>query len=265
MAAGADSPHAVVTIDEQGKVIDLDAAAERAFGVRLSEARARPLADLMVPDRLPVDRGRVDFTVRRADESGARSQAPPPDPPGGDANFGSALQALLARAEEMAQLGSWDWDLETDELRWSANLHRIFGLEPGATTPTVDLVYQHLYAEDRERVELELETARREGHLSPLEYRIVRADGELRHLHTSQAVVEQVLAGPDESSGRCRTSPTGAAPSAPSRLTSPSLGTDAPAWATLGSLNDAVLLSSTRAANVTAANYVIDGGLIKTT
>ena len=42
---------------------------------------------------------------------------------------------LLDRAEQLAQIGSWEWTPETNDLIWSDNLYRIFGLEPGEIEP----------------------------------------------------------------------------------------------------------------------------------
>ncbi|MEE8422593.1 MAG: PAS domain S-box protein [Dehalococcoidia bacterium] len=41
----------------------------------------------------------------------------------------------LARAQEVARLGSWHWDLKTDEVRWSDEFYRICGWEPGEVKP----------------------------------------------------------------------------------------------------------------------------------
>jgi PAS domain S-box-containing protein len=102
------------------------------------------------------------------------------------------LETLLESAEEMGHMGSWDWDLETDELRWSDNLFRIFGLEPGLIVPSPEYVLLRTHPEDRGRVEHELSSARGEVRLRPLEYRMVLPDGEIRHLRTAQALVEEV-------------------------------------------------------------------------
>ena len=98
---------------------------------------------------------------------------------------------LLERAEEVAQTGSWEWDTKTDRLLWSENLYRIFGLEPGEITPTPDYVTERTHPDDRARVEARLDGARRRGRLGPLEYRIIRGDGEVRHLRAIQAVIEE--------------------------------------------------------------------------
>jgi PAS domain S-box-containing protein len=113
----------------------------------------------------------------------------PPDQGGTEAE--SALQALLECGEAVAQTGSWDWHLDTNQLRWSDNLYRIFGLEPGEITPTQGYVIERAHPYDRERVERQV-GSKRGGRSGPLEYRIVRPDGVVRHLRASEAVVEQI-------------------------------------------------------------------------
>jgi PAS domain S-box-containing protein len=103
----------------------------------------------------------------------------------------SDRQTLLRRAEEVAQAGSWEWDVETNRLLWSDNMYRIFGLEPGEITPTPGYVVERTHVDDRDRVELALDDARREANIGPLEYRIVRPDGAVRHLQALQPVIEQ--------------------------------------------------------------------------
>ncbi|GAB4023814.1 PAS domain-containing protein [Spirosoma koreense] len=40
---------------------------------------------------------------------------------------------LLQQTEELANLGSWDYDRETDRFFWSDGMYRLFGLEPGTS------------------------------------------------------------------------------------------------------------------------------------
>ncbi|MFA7059751.1 MAG: EAL domain-containing protein [Pedobacter sp.] len=41
-------------------------------------------------------------------------------------------ESRLARAQKIARLGSWEWNITTGELYWSDELYRIFGLTPGS-------------------------------------------------------------------------------------------------------------------------------------
>jgi PAS domain S-box-containing protein len=100
--------------------------------------------------------------------------------------------AMLAHGEETAGIGSWDWDIGTGELRWSDNLFRLFGLDPGACIPTLQEAIERIHADDRERVRAMVETAIATGHLGTVEFRLVRAGGELRRMRSIIASVDNV-------------------------------------------------------------------------
>jgi PAS domain S-box-containing protein len=99
---------------------------------------------------------------------------------------------MLERGEELAGTGSWDWDIGGGEVRWSANLFRLFGLAPGEITPSVEYVLERTHPDDRDRVRRVLGATTATGRREPLEYRIVRVDGGVRFL---QSVVSAVGAG----------------------------------------------------------------------
>jgi PAS domain S-box-containing protein len=105
-------------------------------------------------------------------------------------------RAVLDRAEQLAQTGSWDWNLEADVLLWSDNLFRLLGLEPEEITPTPDYVVERIHPEDRERVERELEAARTLGILPDVTYRITMPDGSARSLRSVAAVADEAEGRP---------------------------------------------------------------------
>ena len=98
---------------------------------------------------------------------------------------------VLDRAEQLAQTGSWDWNLETGVVLWSDNMFRLLGLEPDEITPTRDYVVGRIPPEDRERVELELEAAKVVGTLPDVTYRITMPDGSVRSLRSFAAVADE--------------------------------------------------------------------------
>ena len=116
----------------------------------------------------------------------------------GGAQSGSSLveracpgPTVLERAEELAQTGSWDWNLETDELLWSGNMFRLLGLEPGEVTPTPAYVAGRIHPDDRERVQRDLESARQSGTMPDVSYRVSWPDGTVHVLRSlSGAAVE---------------------------------------------------------------------------
>ena len=124
-------PHAILTVDK-GRVIQLEGSAEELFGLPHSEALGRQVAELI--DQ--VDRALVNLTITPVHEHGPSSSAPGPHDRDATTR-GLALRALLEAAERMAHMGSWELDLETEEVRWSDHLYRIFGLEPGEISPSM--------------------------------------------------------------------------------------------------------------------------------
>lgn len=98
---------------------------------------------------------------------------------------------VLERAEELAQTGTWEWDLETDTLRWSSNMWRLLGLEPDSVTPTPEYVIGRVHPDDRERVEGEIDLARREGRLPGPTYRTVWPDGTVHVLRSYPALADE--------------------------------------------------------------------------
>jgi PAS domain S-box-containing protein len=101
-------------------------------------------------------------------------------------------RAVLDQAEQLAQTGSWDWELTTDVLLWSDNMFRLLGLEPGEVTPSPDYVLGRIHPEDREAVARELDSARAVGALPCVEYRITWPDGSARMLRAYSAVTAAV-------------------------------------------------------------------------
>ncbi|MBX3599340.1 MAG: PAS domain-containing protein [Rubrivivax sp.] len=89
----------------------------------------------------------------------------------------------LAEAQAVGQMGSWELDIASRELRWSDEVYRIFGLAGGSPRRTFDDFLRQMHPEDREGF-LTAQAAAEAG-LASLDrhHRIVRPDGEVRHLH----------------------------------------------------------------------------------
>ena len=87
----------------------------------------------------------------------------------------------LAEAQRVAHLGGWDWDVATNELRWSDEVYRIFGLRPQEFGATYEAFLARVHPKDREA----LDQAVQKSLASPearydVEHRILRPDGSER-------------------------------------------------------------------------------------
>ena len=68
----------------------------------------------------------------------------------------------LAEAQRLGQIGSFDRDLEADEVVWSPETYRIFGVDPEHLVPSRENVLALVVAEDRERLRDEVDAAIRD-------------------------------------------------------------------------------------------------------
>jgi len=95
-----------------------------------------------------------------------------------------ASEAGMAEAQRLARIGSWEWDVSTDTVSWSNEHFRLFGLEPGTVTPSLDVYLQHVDPDDRAKAKATLNLSRRSGGPFVYHQQIVRADGVVRTLYS---------------------------------------------------------------------------------
>jgi PAS domain S-box-containing protein len=91
-------------------------------------------------------------------------------------------QASLETAQRIAHLGSWEWNLQRNEVYWSPETFRILGLTPDAVTPSVDRFLAQVHPEDRAAAEQAVSDLVRTGGFPGRVVRMVRPDGSVRHV-----------------------------------------------------------------------------------
>ena len=99
----------------------------------------------------------------------------------------------MAKAQRIAGVGSWEWDIVTDLVTWSDEQHRIFGIEPGSFDGTEAAFLAFVHPDERD----ELAASDRGSDVAALPYeatfRIVRPDGSVRLiLEAGTHVVDKV-------------------------------------------------------------------------
>jgi PAS domain S-box-containing protein len=210
---------AIFTCDADGIVATWSAPAERLFGCSAAEVLDGPL-EALFPTHLNTEVRSVLATVltgdriRHFETEVVRPDGMPlpvslslcpllsPD----KSTIGSVViardvteqhvaQATLAevdaRVEEgeaLAHIGSWLWDLRTGAVQWSAEFHRIHGVDPLDFDGTFDSYLELVHPEDRDPLRAAMVSSVQSGRPFDGEYRVVG--------HDSAVHVVQVRAHP---------------------------------------------------------------------
>jgi diguanylate cyclase (GGDEF)-like protein/PAS domain S-box-containing protein len=146
---------------------------------RVLEVRTRALPDPSVPGGVVVNL--TDVTARRHAEDALAER-----------------EAQLVDAQALAHLGSWEWDLVTDEVLWSDEMFRVTGLDRESLPPDsrAFAAYVALVA-DPERSELQ-QLFRDWGTVrtpAPVVHRLERPDGSRRWVQCRASVSDTAGSG----------------------------------------------------------------------
>ena len=113
-----------------------------------------------------------DITDRRLTEQALREQ-----------------RTLLAEAQKVAGLGSWEWDPDTGRVSWSSELYRILGVLPQDLAPSFENYLERVHPDDRQQSGAMVARALMDSRGFSMLERIVRPGGEVRYLRSQGEVV----------------------------------------------------------------------------
>lgn len=95
----------------------------------------------------------------------------------------------LDRAQRIAQMGNWDWQIAENRLFWSEGIYRLFGLGQTEFEATYEAFLARVHPDDRTAVNAAVQHASRTGSSYAIEHRIVRSDGAIRVVHEQAEVL----------------------------------------------------------------------------
>jgi PAS domain S-box-containing protein len=113
-------------------------------------------------------------------------------------------ESLLAEAQQMTHVGSWNWSIKDNNLTWSDELYRILGLDRREFRPTREANLERVHPEDRDLVSVSLDTSLRTLEPFSQSVRIFRPDGEMRTLQIHCTVVSDEHGKPVRMFGTCQ-------------------------------------------------------------
>jgi len=92
----------------------------------------------------------------------------------------ASAHASLAEAQELAHIGSWEWDIPANRITWSDELFRLYELEPQSVEIDYETYVKQVHPEDRELVERAVSQAADEQRPFAFEHRIQLSEERIR-------------------------------------------------------------------------------------
>jgi PAS domain S-box-containing protein len=164
LQAGKDVPlHEEKLIRVDGSLIDVEAVAIPF------QFRGRPAIQVVIRDI--TERQRAEKALRKS-------------------------EASLARAQRIAHLGNWEWDIRTNQLAWSDETYRIFGLNRSECESSNELFYRCVHPDDREMVRRGVDETLRAGKPYSVDHRIILPGGEIKTVSEQAEVILDELGRP---------------------------------------------------------------------
>ena len=92
-------------------------------------------------------------------------------------------EARLAEAQRIASVGNWVWKIDRNELHWSDEIYRIFGLDPQKFGATYEAFLGSVHPDDREFVQQSVDDALHRNKAYSIDHRVVLPDGSEKIVH----------------------------------------------------------------------------------
>ena len=113
-------------------------------------------------------------------------------------------QASLAEVQQIAELGAWEWDIQTNTVTWSDELYRIYGVTPDDYEPSYAGYLGRVHPDDRAHVEAAISGAVEDHEPFEFDERILRPDENVRWLESRGQVYLDEEGRPVLMRGVCR-------------------------------------------------------------
>ncbi|MEI7849385.1 MAG: PAS domain-containing protein, partial [Chloroflexota bacterium] len=91
----------------------------------------------------------------------------------------------LAEAQQIAQIGSWQWDMLSNKVSWSKEMYHVFDINPDTYDGKPESLLKKIYPDDIELFTNSMNSNLSNGSSPALEYRVVHKDGSI---HTIFAI-----------------------------------------------------------------------------
>ncbi|MDD5093611.1 MAG: PAS domain S-box protein [Dehalococcoidia bacterium] len=108
----------------------------------------------------------------------------------------SALLERLNEAQQVAAVGSWEWDLETNRVWWSDETYQIFGVSQQDYVPSFEANGKFIHPDDFARYGQSFQHSFETGEPLDLDTRLVSGDGLLKHCNAKGKIISDDFGKP---------------------------------------------------------------------
>ncbi len=92
-------------------------------------------------------------------------------------------ERYLKEAQEIANIGNWNWNMVNDEIQWSDQLYKVFGLDHETFEANYEGLMNIIHPEDQEAFGISVENCLTNKDLLDIVHRIVMPDKSIRYVH----------------------------------------------------------------------------------
>jgi len=137
-------------------------------------------------DPIHDEAGKVILALTHAVDITDRKQA--------EAKREAALNALkqseqsLAEAQRIARIGSWDWDMVDNSVKWSKEMYRVFGITPEAFDGKPESLLKVIHPDDAELFTRTMKSNLKKGNPTSLEFRVIHKSGSIHNIFAAGRV-----------------------------------------------------------------------------
>lgn len=105
-------------------------------------------------------------------------------------------QNSLAKAQQVARLGHWEWMVPQNAMIYSDQARRIFGVPTEELTHTLEGILRFVHPDDVTPLRKALDAVLRDGTAFQAEFRIVRPDDRIRYVHSEAELTRDAQGRP---------------------------------------------------------------------
>ncbi len=96
-------------------------------------------------------------------------------------------------AEQIGNYGTWQFNIDKDEFRYSDNEYRLLGYEPGGFESKLENYMSHIHPDDIENLKEVAGSLKTAESIGPISYRIIRKDGKIIHIRGVSKLVKNLI------------------------------------------------------------------------